>query len=207
MLKVKNEWVSNIPVPIKYARLSHKSLDKSDSTEDKLGENDFTLAKNLCKSGSSHRKFMRQIHVLALVEAPWKWWKEYATYKVGTTENSSSMMHTLIDGYFDENDFCFERMTPARQNMIDNANEVLDKYNDAPKDRNYHIWEELNDIIGGGYKYKRIIDLPYEQVANMYFQRKVHPHKMREWHYFADWIETLPYFELIEISARGDKEK
>ncbi|MFW6282159.1 MAG: hypothetical protein ACOC1O_05145 [bacterium] len=205
MLKVKKEWVSNIPMPVKYARLSHDSIDKSDSTEDKLGEADLRLAKKLCKAGSSHRKFMRQIHVLALVEAPWKWWKEYATYKIGTTENSSSMMHTLIDHELTEDDFCFERMTLARQKMIDNANNVLKRYKEAPKESRYHIWEELNDIIGGGYKYKRIIDVSYEQLANMYFQRKVHPHKMREWHQFARWMETLPYFELIKVSAtKGD---
>lgn len=201
MLKVKNEWVSNIPVPIKYARLSHDSVQKSDSTEDELGEKDLDLAKKLCRAGSSHRKFMRQIHVLALVEAPWKWWKEYATYKVGTTENSSSMMHTLIDHELTADDFCFERVTLARQKMIDNINNVLRKYKEAPKDNRYHIWEELNDIIGGSYKYKRIIDVPYEQLANMYFQRKVHPHKLREWHQFARWIETLPHSELITISA------
>lgn len=201
MLKVKEEWVSNIPMPIKYARLSHKSLDKSDSTETELGEKDLDLAKRLCRAGSSHRKFMRQIHVLALVEAPWKWWKEYATYKIATTENSSSMMHTLVDHELTPDDFCWEQITEGRLNMLENANEVLRKYNEAPKDNRYHIWEELNDIIGGSYKYKRIIDVPYEQLANMYFQRKVHPHKMREWHYFAQWIETLPHSELITISA------
>jgi len=203
MLKVKNEWVSNIVQPIKYSRLSHASLDKSDSTDEKLGKADLDLAKRLCKAGSSHRKFMRQIHVLALVEAPWKWWKEYATYKIGTTENSSSMMHTLEDHELTPDDFSWEQITEGRLDMLDNANRVLKKFNNAPKDNRYHIWEELHDVIGGSYKYERIIDVSYEQLINMYFQRKVRPHKMREWHQFAQWIETLPYFELIEISAKG----
>jgi len=205
MLKVKKEWVSNIPMTIKYARLSHQSVEKSDSTEQKLGEADLNLAKKLCKAGSSHRKFMRQIHVLALVEAPWKFFKEYATYKIGTTENSSSMMHTLTDRELTEDDFSWERKTLAREKMLDNANNILRKYKNAPEKDKYVLWEELNDIIGGSYKYERIIDVSYEQLANMYFQRKVRPHKMREWHQFAQWIETLPYFELIEISAKGDE--
>ena len=131
MLEVKKSKVSNIIMPIKYSRLSHNSLDKSDSTSKKIGEADWELAKKLCKAGSSHRKFMRQIHVIALVHAPWKWWKEYATYKIGTTENSSSMMHTLVDDYLDVDDFCFEKPTQARLNMIENVNAVLDKYYNA----------------------------------------------------------------------------
>lgn len=148
---------------------------------------------------------MRQIHVLALVHAPWKWWKEYATYKVGTTENSSSMMHTLVDDYLEVDDFCFEEITTARLRMIDNANTVLDKYYNADnQDEQYKLWQELNDIVGGSYKYKKLIDLSYEQLANMYFQREINYHKMKEWHDFADWIRTLPYFELIEISANNN---
>lgn len=202
MLEVRKSKISNIIMPIKYCRLSHDSLEKSDSTPDKLGEADLQLAKNLCKSGSSHRKFMRQIHVLALVHGPWKWWKEYATYKIGTTENSSSMMHTLVDDYLEIDDFCFEEITPARIRMIDNANIVLDQYYKTENEKEkYKLWEELNDIIGGSYKYKKLIDINYEQLSNVYFQREINPHKMREWHQFADWIESLPYFELIKISA------
>ncbi|MGN0905854.1 MAG: hypothetical protein ACI4NM_01795, partial [Bullifex sp.] len=60
-----------------------------------IGETDMKLAKNLIKAGSSDRKFMRMLHVQADVTAPLYWWKEYDTYKVATTTNSTSTMHTL----------------------------------------------------------------------------------------------------------------
>ena len=204
MLKVSDWEVSDIIRPIYYARLSHDSLDKSDSTRNQLGDKDKQLALKLCRAGSSHRKFMRQIHVTALVEAPLKHWKEYSTYKISTTENSSSMMHTLTDRKLTPEDFCWERETEARLKMMDNANEVLEKYWNAPKNKEYAYWEELNDIIGTSFKYKRFIDVSYEQLANMYFQRKVHPHRLREWHQFARWIEELPHSDLILTAAGVD---
>ena len=35
----------------------------------------------------------------------------------------------------------------------------------------------------------------YEVLANIYKSRK--GHRLDEWHTFCDWIETLPYSELI----------
>lgn len=37
--------------------------------------------------------------------------------------------------------------------------------------------------------------LNYEVLANIYKSRK--NHKLDEWHEFCDWIETLPYSEII----------
>jgi hypothetical protein len=37
--------------------------------------------------------------------------------------------------------------------------------------------------------------LNYEVLAKMYVERK--NHKLDEWHTFCDWIEKLPYPELI----------
>lgn len=53
------------------------------------------LAMRLCKAGSDHRKFMRQIFVSVDITAPLYWWKEFDTYKVGTVANSCSTMHRL----------------------------------------------------------------------------------------------------------------
>lgn len=55
-----------------------------------VGKNDKALARKLIDAGPSHRKFMRQIFVSMDIEAPLYWWKEFDTYKVGTTANSCS---------------------------------------------------------------------------------------------------------------------
>lgn len=60
-----------------------------------IGPADMKLAQNLIRGGSEHRKFMRQIFVSVDITAPLYWWKEFDTYKVGTTANSTSTMHTI----------------------------------------------------------------------------------------------------------------
>jgi hypothetical protein len=85
----------NLENAIRGARNPLNSWDKSDSYYDEsgkyvLGEKDLNLATRLCKAGSDHRKFMRQIFVSVDITAPLYWWKEFDTYKVGTTANSTS---------------------------------------------------------------------------------------------------------------------
>jgi GNAT superfamily N-acetyltransferase len=60
-----------------------------------LGKKDMKLAAALIHGGSEHRKFLRQIMVTVDITAPLYWWKEFDTYKVGTTANSTSTMHKL----------------------------------------------------------------------------------------------------------------
>ena len=61
-----------------------------------IGPKDMKLAQNLIKSGSEHRKFLRQIFVTVDITAPLYWWKEFDTYKVGTVANSTSTMHKIM---------------------------------------------------------------------------------------------------------------
>lgn len=58
-----------------------------------IGEADMALCKKLIKGGSEHRKFLRMIHVQADVKIPSYIMAELATYKIGTTMNSSSLQH------------------------------------------------------------------------------------------------------------------
>lgn len=61
-----------------------------------IGPNDLELARKLISAGDEHAKFMRQIMVWVDITAPIYWWSEFDTYKVGTTRNSCSTMHTLV---------------------------------------------------------------------------------------------------------------
>ncbi len=83
-----------------------------------IGKNDMDLARRLIRAGSEHRKFLRQIFVSVDITAPLYWWKEFDTYKVGTTANSTSTMHKILSKpllkqsqsgrFFDLNDEVFE---------------------------------------------------------------------------------------------------
>ena len=71
-----------------------------------LGPNDLALAQKLILAGDEHAKFMRQIFVSIDIMAPLYWWKEFDTYKIGTTANSTSTMHKLTSAPITKD--CFE---------------------------------------------------------------------------------------------------
>lgn len=56
-------------------------------------------------------------------------------------------------------------------------------------------WWQMIQLLPSSYNQKRTIMLNYEVLANIYKSRK--DHKLDEWHTFCDWIESLPYAELI----------
>ena len=99
MLTCERSAVMNLEGAIRGMRNPLNSWAKSDSyyTTDGfvLGEADLTLAGKLARSGSDHRKFLRQIMVTVDITAPLYWWKEFDTYKVGTVANSCSTMHKI----------------------------------------------------------------------------------------------------------------
>ena len=92
MLKVERTTVMNFENALRGARNPLNSWDRSDSGYDErgvfaVGEKDLELAEKLCRAGSDHRKFMRQIFVSVDITAPFYWWKEFDTYKVATVSN------------------------------------------------------------------------------------------------------------------------
>ena len=85
-------------------------------------------------------------------------------------------------------------MTPydTAKLLIDNLNELRDLYL-TTKEKVY--WYSMIQLLPTSYNQKRTVMLNYEVLANIYKSRK--NHKLDEWHDFCDWIETLPYSELI----------
>ena len=107
MIKLERFEVMNMNNAIRGARNPLNSWARMDSYFDEegkfvFGPNDLDLAKRLCKAGSDHRKFIRQIFVTVDITAPLYWWKEYDTYKVGTVANSTSTMHKIHAAPFGE---------------------------------------------------------------------------------------------------------
>ena len=116
MIKLEKCCVMNFENAMRGARNPMNSWAKSDSSYDEngnfvLGENDLSLAVRLCRAGTDHRKFVRQIFVSIDITAPLYWWKEFDTYKVGTVANSTSTMHKIHSKEFSYDDFSCDHMT------------------------------------------------------------------------------------------------
>lgn len=192
-----------------------------------LGPNDLNLMTTLRNAGTDHRKFMRMITVYLDITAPLYWWKEFDTYKVGTVANSCSTMHKIADKEFTLDDFSYEHLNcePYHRDWIESATvdeditsphkvwmtpldilrctiEMLNAYRESyleTKDK--QDWWQMIQLLPSSYNQKRTVMLNYEVLANIYKSRR--NHKLDEWHTFCDWIESLPYSELITGEKKG----
>lgn len=183
--------------------------DKCLSQKYCLGDNDLDLMTRLRNAGTDHRKFMRMIVVYIDITAPLYWWKEFDTYKVSTVANSCSTMHKIHEKEFTFDDFSHEKLINSACMEIREQHirispiqalattiECLNSYRDLylqTKDKKY--WWQMIQLLPSSYNQKRTVMLNYEVLANMYKSRR--NHKLDEWHTFCDWIERLPYSELI----------
>jgi hypothetical protein len=161
-----------------------------------VGKNNLKLMKQLAKAGTDHRKFMRMIQVYVDVTAPLYWWKEYDTYKVGTVANSCSTMHKIHEKDLTLDDFSHDRLTEKAGVCLEDIIDTINYYRRAYVEQGERIWwDNVIQLLPSSYNQKRTIMLNYEVLANIYHSRK--NHKLDEWHTFCEWIETLPYSELI----------
>ena len=58
-----------------------------------------------------------------------------------------------------------------------------------------NCWWQMIQLLPSSYNQRRTVMLNYEVLTNMYKSRR--NHKLDEWHTFCDWVESLPYSELI----------
>ena len=197
MIKIEKAAVMNFEGAIRGARNPMNSWGKMDSYYDEkgnyvLGENDLDLAKRLCKAGSDHRKFIRQILVSVDITAPLYWWKEFDTYKVATVANSTSTMHKIHSKPFGLEDFSCDHLTEPAMKALKNLMVFLEdcrlKFVET-KDK--AEWYNIIQLLPESYNQTRTITMNYENLLNMYFARR--SHKLEEWHTYCDWILSLPY--------------
>ena len=166
-----------------------------------IGGNDLKLMTALRNAGTDHRKFMRMITVYADITAPLYWWKEFDTYKVGTVANSCSTMHKIADKEFTLDDFSHEHLLEL--DVLNTVIGYLNHYrNEFLITKDKKCWWQMIQMLPSSYNQKRTVMLNYEVLANIYKSRK--DHKLDEWHSFCDWIENLPYSELITEGKDGN---
>ena len=166
-----------------------------------IGPNDLQLMQKLIRTGSVHRKFMRQIFVSVDITAPLYWWKEFDTYKVGTVANSTSTMHKLASTpitkeCFETDDFveCSVDMSITNfwnSYLIPTLEQLRQKYNET-KDKRY--WKELIRLLPESWLQKRTVTMNYENLLSMCSVDQRRNHKLTEWSSsFINWAKSLPY--------------
>ena len=197
MLTTQRTAVMNFENAVRGARNPLSSWDRMDSFSDEngnfvFGPNDLSLARRLCRAGSDHRKFLRQVFVSVDITAPLYWWKEFDTYKVGTVANSTSTMHKIHAKPFERADFSTDHMTPATLDKMDSLIEYLEGLRlQYVETKDKALWYDIIQLLPSSYNQMRTCTLNYENLINIHRARKAH--KLEEWHTFCHWIESLPY--------------
>ena len=178
-----------------------------------IGPKDMKLAQTLINSGPEHRKFLRQIFVSVDITAPLYFFKEFDTYKIGTTANSTSTMHKLTSkpitlDCFETDDFN-EDLEYYKGNTTGMLSEIIieqleylrQKYLET-KDKKY--WKELVRWLPESWLQTRTWSANYEVVRSICQQRR--NHKLNEWagkddpskNNFIKWArEELPYAQYL----------
>lgn len=162
-----------------------------------VGENDLKLMRQLYAGGQPHRKYLRQIFAVMDITAPLYWWKEFDTYKVGTTANSCSTMHKIAAKEFTLSDFSIEHLS---EDVIDKPfNDIINCLNffrelyNQNKDKS--DWWQMIQLLPSSYNQRRTVSMTYENVMNMLDYRE--GHKLDEWREFCKILKQLPYVEEI----------
>ena len=125
------------------------------------------IAETLAFKQGGHNKFLESMQVWLLIRGSLSFWKQFDTYRVGTTKQSESTMHTLRKRVLTENDFTKETF------CIPNINQ------------NFSI-DEMRDSLPSGFLECRVVNTNYKTLQNIIHQRK--NHKSKKWNTFIEML-------------------
>lgn len=146
------------------------------------------VSRKLCNLEGGEDKFLRQIKVSLDTEFPLYWWKQADTYKVGTTAQSESTMHTLMKNEITQS--CFEHpIFPETLKHLEGL-------------RKQKEFEQLVNELPSGWLQRRIWTMNYAVLKNIFKQR--YHHKLPEWQYFCEEVRSnVPYNFLLPKLRMG----
>lgn len=138
-------------------------------------------------------KFLESIQLWFDVTAPRFWWQEADTYRVGSSKQSESTMHTICKNALDYEDFEY----PIDDYLIHILNKLISSYKNEPdKLKRLFLFQQIKNNLPEGFLQRRIWNFNYKTLQNMYNQRR--NHRLPQWKVFLDKIlETVEHPEFI----------
>jgi hypothetical protein len=135
----------------------------------------FLLPKYAFGQAPGENKFLRMIWLWFDVDFPRLIWPEIDQYKVATTTLSESTIHTLNKRHLTQEDFIVE----IDYDMLMIINDKIDEYNKKEIDI-----LNLKSHLPEGFLQRRIWNMNYATLQNIFNQRKTH--KIKLWNKFID---------------------
>lgn len=137
--------------------------------------------------GTGHSNFLKGILVSFDLTFTIKAWTEAERYSHFTIVSSQSTMHRIAR--MDYDDCMIEYVTDNTKKELERLKAIYNKTKDS------HDYLRLLYNCPTGLKLTAHISTNYMQLKTIYNQRK--DHRLPEWKSFCDFIESLPYSELI----------
>lgn len=166
-------------------------------TKERFNNLYYGLAGKMFKKDGGHNKFLESLVVWIDLEAPRGFWQEFDTYRVGTTKQSESTMHTIQYRPVTMEDF--EEGTDSI--MVDRYNEILKEVTNGFESKKILRDEELEiakNNLPEGYLQRRVVCLNYKVLRNMFMQR--HTHRLKYWKFFiSEVIKQVKHPQFLEI--------
>lgn len=135
----------------------------------------------LAPKNGGHNKFLESMVVWIDITAPRYWWQEFDTYRVGTTKQSESTIHTVMRRPLTQNDF----EDPIPDEWLNMLNRYIEM----------QAFSAVKNMLPEGFLQRRIVCLNYQVLRNIIAQRK--NHKLPQWRVFINSvIESIqwPYY-------------
>ena len=148
-------------------------------------------------TGEGHDNFLNGIIVQFDLYAPLYMWKQIQRYHFLDFISSQSTMHRLLK--FDVATQCVSDTDPV---IVRRYQDLVADYNAAPDAAK---WRTLVESLPCGFVLGAIMTTNYRQLKTIYLQRR--NHKLKEWHDFCAWCETLPLFTTICLGEGTSESK
>lgn len=147
--------------------------------------------------GEGHDNFLNGIIVQFDLYAPLYMWKQIQRYHFLDFVSSQSTMHRLLK--FDVATQCVSDTDPV---IVRRYQDLIADYNAAPDEAK---WRTLVASLPCGFVLGATMTTNYRQLKTIYLQRR--NHKLKEWHDFCAWCETLPLFTTICLGEGTSESK
>ena len=127
------------------------------------------VAERLSPKDGGHNKFLESIAVWLDITAPRYWWQQFDTYRVGTSRQSESTMHT-----WKKFPFAPDMFTRGTSKVVINMLELMRQQRD---------FDGIKRNLPEGFLQRRIVFTNYKTLRHIINQRSTH--KLEEWEIFC----------------------
>lgn len=169
------------------------SIDPSSCT-DEITDRVRSLGR--CDAGTGHDTYLTGIIVQFDLTFSIKAWTEAQRYHFLDFVSSQSTMHRIS-----KMDIAKQCNPFVKESTIVLLNGLVNAYNADPTLENYLT---LLYNVPVGFRLTARMTTNYRQLKTIYYQRR--HHKLPEWRFFCEWVETLPHFKELVLDDPERKE-